>query len=363
MLRLGVTATLRSIGLQSLPPPGSATQITLRPTAVLLDSFNYGAMTNSLTRPFASLPEPVEDEGPDLKEEKRSQSQSSRIPVSSLGGAPLVDKVPPLNVHPSSSLHMHALGTASAPTHRPGQVAEYLMSAPAYSKEYLHSVVPQHRKPVAFHDWTGYYGVRVLRSTFDLITGYGRNMTEKKWLTRFLFLETVAGVPGMVAAGLRHMRSLRTMRRDKGWIHTLLEEAENERMHLLTFMEMAEPGLFFRGAVLGAQGIFTTLYTAAYALSPRHCHAFVSYLEEEAVKTYTRAIEDIDSGKLPEWQQMKAPDIAVSYWRLAPDSTIRDLLLAVRADEASHKHVNAAFAEMKADDPNPFSPGSGTMVA
>ena len=29
---------------------------------------------------------------------------------------------------------------------------------------------------------------------------------------------------------LRHMRSLRSMRRDNGWIHTLLEEAENERM-------------------------------------------------------------------------------------------------------------------------------------
>ena len=53
-------------------------------------------------------------------------------------------------------------------------------------------------------------------------------MTEKKWLARFIYLETVAGVPGMVAGMLRHMRSLRTMRRDHGWIHTLLEEAENE---------------------------------------------------------------------------------------------------------------------------------------
>ena len=52
---------------------------------------------------------------------------------------------------------------------------------------------------------------------------------------------------------LRHMRSLRTMRRDYGRIHTLLEEAENERMHLLTFMQMAQPGVLFRAAVLGAQ--------------------------------------------------------------------------------------------------------------
>lgn len=34
----------------------------------------------------------------------------------------------------------------------------------------------------------------------------------------------------MVAGMLRHMHSLRGMKRDHGWIHTLLEEAENERM-------------------------------------------------------------------------------------------------------------------------------------
>lgn len=39
---------------------------------------------------------------------------------------------------------------------------------------------------------------------------------------RIIFLETVAGVPGMVAAMTRHLQSLRRMRRDHGWIHTLL---------------------------------------------------------------------------------------------------------------------------------------------
>ena len=36
-----------------------------------------------------------------------------------------------------------------------------------------------------------------------------------------------------------------TMRRDYGWIHTLLSEAENERMHLLTFLELGQ-GVFFK---------------------------------------------------------------------------------------------------------------------
>ena len=238
----------------------------------------------------------------------------------------------------------------------------YMLMHPVYAKDYVESIVPRHRKPEAFHDWTGFYGVHLLRSAFDLATGYGPNMNETKWLTRFLFLETVAGVPGMVGAGLRHMRSLRTMKRDNGWIHTLLEEAENERMHLLTFMQMSNPGLLFRSAVLGAQGVFLTLYTAFYAISPRHCHAFVSYLEEEAVKTYTHAIADLDSGKLPSWSNKPAPEIAVSYWRLGEGATMRDLLLAVRADEACHKHVNAVFAGLKTDQPNPFAPGTTTVA-
>ena len=39
---------------------------------------------------------------------------------------------------------------------------------------------------------------------------------------RICFLETVAGVPGMVAAMTRHLHSLRRLKRDFGWIHTLL---------------------------------------------------------------------------------------------------------------------------------------------
>jgi len=70
---------------------------------------------------------------------------------------------------------------------------------------------------------------------------------------RLLLLESIAGVPGMVAGSIRHFESLRDMRRDYGWIHTLLEEAENERMHLLICIKMFKPGLVVRSAVIGAQ--------------------------------------------------------------------------------------------------------------
>lgn len=95
---------------------------------------------------------------------------------------------------------------------------------------------------------------------FDFATGYGPEMDMKKWLRRIIFLETVAGVPGMVGGMLRHLRSLRSMKRDHGWIHTLLEEAENERMHLLTFLALRQPGFMFRSMVIITQVCLKSLF-------------------------------------------------------------------------------------------------------
>lgn len=169
-----------------------------------------------------------------------------------------------------------------------------------------------------------------------------------------IILETVAGIPGMVGAMWRHFSSLRTMKRDNGQIHTLLEEAENERMHLLTFMEMKKPSWMVRTTVLVAQGVVTNLYTLCYVISPSTCHRFVGYLEEEAVKTYTKCINDLDAGLIPEWSNAPAPEIGIKYWRLAPDANMRDLLLAIRADEAIHRDVNHVFSDLKPGQANPF---------
>ena len=119
--------------------------------------------------------------------------------------------------------------------------------------------------------------VQLMRFTFDFLSGYERQcrrgtLDAKAALSRCIFLETVAGVPGMTAAMGRHLMSLRTMKRDNGWIHTLLEEAENERMHLMTFMELRRPGAMFRAGVIGTQALFTLGFMAAYIVNPRFCH-------------------------------------------------------------------------------------------
>ncbi|KAI8463583.1 MAG: mitochondrial alternative oxidase [Monoraphidium minutum] len=230
------------------------------------------------------------------------------------------------------------------------------MAFPTYDESYLAAVTPRHLTPEKAHQKVAFKVIQTVRGAFDVATGYSDDMTEAQWLRRMIFLETVAGVPGMVAGMLRHLRSLRRMERDNGWINTLLQEAENERMHLLTFMTLRNPGILFRSMVILAQGAFFNAFFLAYLVSPRTCHALVGYLEEEAVKTYTHALKDIDAGKL--WPGTPAPAIAASYWRLPPGASMRDVILAVRADEAGHSSVNHTFSNIPQDGPNPFRGGS-----
>jgi hypothetical protein len=95
--------------------------------------------------------------------------------------------------------------------------------------------------------------VHAARFGVDTLTRYNPDkMHEQHWLNRIIFLETVAGVPGMIGGMTRHLRSLRTLEADHGWIHHLLQEAENERMHLFIFLTMKSPGIFFRVFIAGA---------------------------------------------------------------------------------------------------------------
>lgn len=165
---------------------------------------------------------------------------------------------------------------------------------------------------------------------------------RNKYAHHAVVLETVAAVPGMVAGMIRHMRSLRTMKRDHGWIGKLLEEAENERMHLLTWMQICQPTFTERLFVLGAQGFYFPLFAGLYIVAPKTAHRFVGYLEEEACKQYTLFLEAIDRGEIP---NVEAPEIAKKYWNLSPDSRLRDVVLAVRADEAMHRNAHHTWSD------------------
>ncbi|KAL5527883.1 hypothetical protein ACEPAG_6684 [Sanghuangporus baumii] len=254
-------------------------------------------------------------------------------------------------------------------------IGDWVLYRPVYTAEELKAVQSTvHRREVTLSDKMASGLVRLARKMFDLVSGYkhkplplgtnmtveelrkeGYVMTEVGWMNRCMFLETIAGIPGMVAATVRHLHSLRLLRRDAGWIHTLLEEAENERMHLMSFLAIKKPGIFMRALILGAQGVFYNLFFLSYLVSPRVCHRFVGYLEEEAVKTYTALISDLENGRFPEWADQPAPEIAKDYWRLPDDAKRLDMIYAIRSDEVSHRFVNHSLANLKMNDVNPFA--------
>ncbi|KMT11487.1 hypothetical protein BVRB_5g108110 [Beta vulgaris subsp. vulgaris] len=188
----------------------------------------------------------------------------------------------------------------------------------------------KHHAPTTILDKIAYWTVKSLRWPTDVFF-------QRRYGCRAMMLETVAAVPGMVGGMLLHCKSLRKFEQSGGWIKALLEEAENERMHLMTFMEVVNPRWYERALVFAVQGVFFNAYFVAYIVSPKLAHRIVGYLEEEAIHSYTEFLKEIDNGNI---KNVPAPAIAIDYWRLSPDSTLRDVVMVVRADEAHHRDVN-----------------------
>ncbi len=183
---------------------------------------------------------------------------------------------------------------------------------------------------------------RLAYAFVEFLRFFADTFFARRYGHRAVVLETVAAVPGMVGGALQHLRSLRRMESDRGWIHTLLEEAQNERMHLLTFVHIARPSQFERLLVLLAQGIFYNCFFLLYLIAPKTAHRVVGYLEEEAVYSYTEYLAGVDNGT---YANVPAPKIAIDYWKLAPDARLREVIVVVRADEAHHRDVNHQFAD------------------
>ncbi|CUX82487.1 MAG: ubiquinol oxidase [Roseibaca calidilacus] len=163
----------------------------------------------------------------------------------------------------------------------------------------------------------------------------------KRYGHRAVVLETVAAVPGMVGGMLQHLKAIRRIRDDQGWIRELLDEAENERMHLMAFIKIAQPSWLERAIILIAQGVFFNLYFLLYLVAPKTAHRVVGYLEEEAVISYTQYLDQVDNGTV---RNVPAPQMAIDYWKLPADARLRELIIAVRADEAAHRDHNHGYA-------------------
>ena len=164
----------------------------------------------------------------------------------------------------------------------------------------------------------------------------------KRYGHRAVVLETVAGVPGMVAGMWLHFKSLRKMKTGYGPdIREMLAEAENERMHLMFFIDIANPNWFERLLVLFAQLIFMMFYFIVYVISYKTAHKMIGYFEDEAVKSYTDYLHLVETGEI---ENVPAPQLAIDYYKMKKNAKLSDLIKKVRADEVHHSKVNHRYA-------------------
>ena len=164
----------------------------------------------------------------------------------------------------------------------------------------------------------------------------------KRYGHRAVVLETVAGVPGMVAGVWMHFKSLRKMKAGYGeQIREMLSEAENERMHLMFFIEIAKPNLIERFIVLFSQLLFGLFYLFMYIFFTRTAHRMIGYFEDEAVSSYSEYLKMVESGKV---ENTPAPHLAIKYYQLGADASLSDLIKCVRADEQHHSETNHSYA-------------------
>lgn len=197
------------------------------------------------------------------------------------------------------------------------------------------AVAIAHRRPADFGDRIALGFTKTMRFFADAFFGDRHGH-------RAIVIETVAAVPGMVGATLTHLKCLRRMEGDRGRIRTLMEEAENERMHLMTFINIAQPTMLERLLIIMVQAGFYAAFFVLYLIAPQVAHRVVGYFEEEAVISYTHYLQAIDEGRI---DNVAAPAIALHYWMMPANSRLRDVVLKVRADEAHHRDANHAFAD------------------
>lgn len=193
----------------------------------------------------------------------------------------------------------------------------------------------RHHPPRGASDRIALALVRMVRGIAGIVPG-------RRYRNRTVVLETIAAVPGMVAATLLHLRCLRRMADDRGWVRALMDQAETQRVHLMVFVAVHRPGLLGRLAVLLAQGVFYNTHFLIYLVSRRTAHRIAGYFAEDAVRGYGRYLDELRAGRV---ENPQAPPLAAAYWNLEPDARLSDAIAAMQEDEAIHRDVNHGFAD------------------
>ena len=193
----------------------------------------------------------------------------------------------------------------------------------------------RHHEP---RSWSDRFALGVAK----LIDSCAGGLLSRRYGHRVIVLETVAAVPSMVAATLLHLKCLRLMIDDRGWIRAFMEEAENQRAHLMAFVALKHPRASERLMIALAQGVFYNAYFLLYLISARTAHRLAAYLAEQSVRGYSDYLRRLDDGSE---EILAAPPLAVAYWDLAAGAMVNEMIVAIREDEAIHRDIHHAFAD------------------
>lgn len=216
----------------------------------------------------------------------------------------------------------------------------------------------QHAEPKSAMDRVTYWILRGVYTVFNTVTLFDKNDPSAASMRfRLILLESIAGVPPFIMAGYRHFYSLRNMTYDGGRIYTHLEEAENERMHLIACMQVFHAGPVTKALVFAAQVIISPFCWFFCLCNPRFLNRFVGYLEELACETYSTVLDAMDDPEKQlyrEWREIPAPPVAIQYWKLDENASWHDTLRRIYADETNHRDVNHCFADLGINERNPL---------
>lgn len=193
----------------------------------------------------------------------------------------------------------------------------------------------RHHKPETLSD-------RIALGLTRLGTGGADILFGRRYGDRVITMETVAAMPAMVAATQLHLKCLRRMIDDRGWVRTFMDEAERQRMHLMSFAALSRPRGWERFLIVFSQVIFYNGYFLLYLISPRTAHRLAGYASEQAVTGYSRYLERIEADGQA---SQPASEAAIAYWNLTPDACVRDMVIAIREDEAIHRDIQHSFAD------------------
>ena len=69
----------------------------------------------------------------------------------------------------------------------------------------------------------------------------------------------------------------------------------------------------------------------------------MGYFKEQAVISYTKYLDQIDYGNKP---NIEASLIAKKYYGLPVNASLRDVVIAVRADEQGHRVTDQIIADL-----------------